>query len=119
MNYRLVVKGNGAYLECLPDGPRLDSEGAALDLIGACGENETHRLLLHAGNLTPDFYRLRTGLAGCILQKFSTYRMRCAAILTPELVNQGRFAEMVLEANRGSQFHVFYDRESAERWLLA
>jgi hypothetical protein len=38
-------------------------------------------------------------------------------VLTPELVNQGRFREMVLEANKGNQFRVFYQREAAELWL--
>ena len=75
--------------------------------------------MLHAANLTDDFYRLKTGLAGDILQKFSTYRIRVAAVLTPELVSQSRFREMVLEANRGSQFHVFYKLEEAEKWLIS
>jgi PadR family transcriptional regulator, regulatory protein AphA len=118
MNYQLITKGDIAYLECLP-GYVLESEREALDLVAACGENGTERLLLYAANLPDGFYRLHSGLAGCILQKFSTYRMRVAAVLTPELVNQGRFREMVLEANRGNQFRVFYSREAAEAWLAS
>src|SRR5512145_266838 len=106
--YRLVNHPSHPYLECLPGEARLDSERAALELVAACIENGTDRLLLHAENLTGDFYRLQTGLAGAILLKFSNYRLRVAAVLTPELVNQGRFQEMVLETNRGRQFRVFY-----------
>lgn len=116
MKTRLITKYPNTYLECLP-GEVLASEREALELVAACGENGTDRLMLHAGNLTEDFYRLRTGLAGEILQKFGNYRIRVAAVLTPELVNQGRFREMVLEANRGNEFRVFYNREAAERWL--
>jgi hypothetical protein len=45
--------------------------------------------------------------------------LKVAAWLTPELVNQGRFREMVLETNRASnEFRVFYDHDQAEEWLL-
>ena len=117
MKYRLVTDFPQTSLECLPGEERLAGERQALDLVAACGENGTDRLMLHADNLTEDFYRLRTGVAGEILLKFSTYRIRVAAVLTSELVDQGRFREMVLEANRGDQFRVFYDREAAEHWL--
>jgi PadR family transcriptional regulator, regulatory protein AphA len=117
MCYRLMNKNNQSFLECLPGKVQLASERDVLDLLTACGEYGTNQVMLHSANLTDDFYRLSTGLAGMILQKFSNYRIRAAAILTPELVNQGRFREMVSEANRGNQFHVYYEREAAERWL--
>lgn len=121
MNYRVVESGGTSLIECLPgdehDPSRIGSEADALDLVGICGEHQIHRLLLHAANLTDDFYNLRTGLAGTVLQKFVNYRIRAAAVLTPELATQGRFGEMVREANRGRQFRVFYDRAEAEAWL--
>ncbi len=119
MNYHVVEHTQNRYIECLPDGGQIASERDALDLIAACGENQTNRLLLYAGNLADDFYHLKTGLAGTVLQKFTNYWVKVAAVLTPELVNQGRFREMVLEANRSNRdFHVFYDREKAEAWLV-
>jgi hypothetical protein len=117
MNYRIIPHPTHPYLECLPGEARLSGEREALDLVAACGENGVRSLMLHAENLAEDFYRLQTGVAGAILLKFSNYRLRVAAVLTQELVNQGHFREMVLETNRGSQFRVFYDRESAEQWL--
>ena len=118
MEYQLVTKNSQAYVECLPGDGRLESEADALDLVAACGEHGTNLLMLHAENLTDDFYRLQSGLAGQVLLKFSNYRLRVAAVLTPELVNQGRFREMALETNRGNQFRIFYDRSSAEHWLV-
>jgi len=116
----VIQKGDNKYVECTSGaGNLIASERDALDLVAACGENGTHRLLIQAENLTPEFYQLKTGLAGAILLKFSNYFLKVAALLTPELVNQGRFREMVLEANRTSrEFKVFYDHESAEKWLL-
>ena len=118
MNTRLIVKDGKSYLECLPGEWRVKSERDALDLMVTCAENETEQLMLHAENLTDDFYRLRTGLAGDILQKFANYHIRVAAVIPLELVNQSRFKEMVQEANRGNQFRVFQTREKAEQWLI-
>src|SRR5512133_2342013 len=120
LNYQMVDHPRNRYVECLAGDGRIEGERDALDLIGACGEYETHRLLLHAEALTDAFYQLRTGLAGAVLQKFADYRVKTAALLTPELVNQGRFREMALEANRSNHlFHIFYTREEAETWLVA
>ena len=120
MEYSVVQKGDKKYVECTSgEGNQVVNERDALDLVAACGENDTHRLMLRAENLTPEFYQLRTGLAGSILLKFSNYYLKVAAVLTPELVNQGRFREMVLETNRTSnEFRVFYEQDKAEEWLL-
>lgn len=119
MNYRLVEHPQNQYVEALAGDGRIESENDALELVAACGEFQTHRLLIHAENLTDDFYRLRTGLAGAVLQKFVNYSVKVAAVLPPELVNQGRFQEMALEANRSNRlFHIFHERERAEAWLV-
>lgn len=116
MDYRLGEKDGKQYVDCLA---RVESEKDALDLVAACGENRVQTLMLHAENLPQEFYDLRTGLAGEVLQKFVTYYLRVAAVLNPELVNQHeRFREMVREANRGSHFRVYYTVEEAESWLL-
>lgn len=131
MKIDLIETDTGAYLECLPDGWLLDGEQAALDLIAACGEAgarhfENERLLwmsapvlIHSATLPDAFFNLHTGLAGAVLLKFSTYQLRCAALIPAERIGDGRFKEMVLEANRSnSEFRVFQNREQAVRWLL-
>ena len=118
MNYQIVIQGNQTYIECLPGEGHLAGEREAMELIEACIGCQTARILLTAANLGDDFYNLKSGVAGAVLQKLALYRMRVAAILTAPLVGEGRFAEMVSEANHGSLFRVFYDRERAEKWLL-
>lgn len=119
MNYRLVEHAQNPYVECLPGGGRIEKENDALDLVAACGEYQTHRLLLYAENVAEDFFNLRSGLAGAVLQKFANYRIKTAAVLPPERVNPGRFGEMALEANRSNRlFHIFHAREQAEAWLV-
>lgn len=119
MNVQVIENTSNRYVECLVDGGRIENEQDALDLVAICGENQVYRLLLHAENLSEDFYHLKTGLAGAVLLKFSNYSLKVAAVLTREKVGQGYFSEMVLEANRSNRdFHVFYDQEKAEEWLV-
>jgi hypothetical protein len=84
------------------------------------GVRSTHRLLIHYGALSDDFYDLRTGLAGASdAQMDELYRIITAAVIPQEISSQGRFGEMVLEANRrrNSDFKVFATREEALDWL--
>ncbi len=37
-------------------------------------------IILHEKNVTPDFFDLKNGLAGEVLQKFSNYRVRLAIV---------------------------------------
>jgi len=117
MNYRLIESTPYPFLECLPDGGLIKSEQDALDWLALCGEHGTDRLMIHASNLPDEFYDLSSGLAGAILLKFVMYRIKLAAVLTPDLVNRGKFREMALETNRGQDFRIFYDRAQAEAWL--
>lgn len=117
MNTQLISRNTQTFLECLPDDWRLDSEQKALDLVAACGENGTTRLMLHAESLTDDFYDLRSGLAGSMLLKFTNYHLQVAAVIPPEKIGSGRFYEMALETNRSREFRIFPTRPEAEDWL--
>ncbi len=117
MNTRTMQNGKLAYVECLADGGLLDSEAAALELAGACWAAGVARLLIHGASLPAEFFDLKTGLAGAVLLKLSNYGIRCALLLAPEQVGRGRFYEMALEANRGAELHIAYQRQEAEEWL--
>jgi Domain of unknown function (DUF4180) len=119
MSYQLSQQNGKTFIECLPGVLCLQNERDALDLVAACGENDTPLLLLYAENLAPTFFDLSTRLAGEILLKFTNYRIRAAAVLTPELATKGKFGEFVLETNRGRDFRVFYSREEAVSWLTS
>lgn len=110
--------GDITYLECPAESLRIASERDALDMIALCGEHLTERLLLDGDCLHPDFFDLKTGLAGAVLLKLSTYHIRTAVVLPPERIGSGRFAEFVHETNTGDQFRVFSGAAEAVAWLL-
>jgi DNA-binding PadR family transcriptional regulator len=119
MNYKVIEKNTKKYIECISAEKPINTEKDALDLIAACGENDTNLLMLHAEALSDEFFKLKTGLAGMILQKFINYRVRTAVVLRGELKIIGKFKEFLAEANKGSDFRVFNNIAEAENWLIS
>ena len=52
----------------------------AVDLMAECNYQDSGRILLQDYNIAGDFFDLKTGVAGDILQKFSNYRVRLAIV---------------------------------------
>lgn len=119
MNYRIVEKEGLSYL----DFERMDSpiscEQDVLDyLIGVCWEFDSHRAMLTENCFQEGFYRLKTGIAGDVLQKLLNYHIKTALIITDTKRIRGKFEDFMLEANKGNNFRVFDNKEEAESWLI-
>ena len=119
MDYKVIEKDTLKYIEFVSGDAVLGSEQEALELIAACIENDIGFLMLHAEMMSEDFFKLRTGLAGAVLQKFMNYHITAAAIIPNEDTIKGKFKEMATEANKGKDFRVFKSVEEAEAWLLS
>lgn len=116
-----LLEQNGRRCLVGPAGrPLLRQPDDVLDLIGECLGYQADRALLFAENLPPGFVDLSTGVAGHVLLKLQSYRVRLAVVLplaaTP---HSPHFAAMVREANRGRDFHLADTRAAAEAWLFA
>lgn len=118
MNHRVIEIREKKYIECASAETPLRTEQDAIDLISVCFESDTNLLLIQAQALAEDFFQLRTGLAGSVLQKFINYNVKVAVVLTDQQKVKGKFKEFITEANKGNSFRVFCDKEEAENWLL-
>lgn len=118
MDYKIVTTGDIKYIEVLSCVSPLSTEQDALDLVALCGEHDTNLLMLHYDAISEDFYKLKTGVAGRILQKFVNYYIKAAAVIPLDKINKGSFKAMVSETNRGNQFRIFSDKEDAAKWLM-
>lgn len=92
-------------LICTPDGEKLKSEREALDLIGEARSSGAELVLVPVERLTEDFFQLKTGLAGQIIQKFVTYRVRLVILgdISQHVAQSRALHDFVYEANRGNQ----------------
>ena len=76
-----------------------------LDLMGDSGANDCNRIILKEQNLHPDFFRLHTGLAGEILQKFSTYDFKLAIVGDFSKYKSKSLEDFIRESNKGNRIY--------------
>jgi PadR family transcriptional regulator, regulatory protein AphA len=119
MEINVVRIAETQYLAGTPGKKLIQSEADVNRILEACYENDTNRVLLYAENFSDNFFDLSSGEAGMILQKFSQYFVKAAAVLClDEVPHTQKFEELALEVNRGNQFRIFTDVQQAEQWLL-
>jgi hypothetical protein len=85
----------------------------ALDLMADVSYNGCNRMIVYEGNLNKDFFELRTGLAGEILQKFSNYNFKLAIIGDFSLYESHSLRDFIRESNRGNMIYFAEDLQSA------
>ncbi|MFD5797956.1 DUF4180 domain-containing protein [Streptomyces diastatochromogenes] len=92
-------------LRCAPEGPALDSEGAALDLIGDAMGQGAELVVVPVERVADEFFRLRSGVAGAVVQKFVTYRLRLAVVgdISAHVQASDALRDFVYESNQGGQ----------------
>ncbi|MFD2148275.1 DUF4180 domain-containing protein [Mucilaginibacter antarcticus] len=59
-------------------------------------------IIIKAGQLAADFFDLKTGLAGDVLQKFSNRRVRLAIIGDFKVVESKSLRDFIFESNKGN-----------------
>ena len=72
-----------------------------LDLLGNLYYQGFDKIILHEKNITPDFFNLKSGIAGEILQKFSTYRVRLAIVGDFSKYTSKSLNDFIFESNKG------------------
>jgi hypothetical protein len=114
MTYEIITKNGKKYVAATAP---FVTEKDALDILSGCYEADTNLVMLMPESLTTEFFRLRTGLAGAVLQKFSNYSVVAAAVINQEI--RGKFNEVLNESQKSRSFRAFPGVQEAEDWLLS
>ncbi|WP_107037794.1 DUF4180 domain-containing protein [Brumimicrobium mesophilum] len=85
----------------------------ALDLIGNIYYQGFDRMLLHEKNISPDFFDLKTKLAGDVLQKFTQYRMPLTIIGDFSNYSSNSLKDFIFESNKGKQVNFQFSVDEA------
>jgi hypothetical protein len=85
----------------------------ALDIMANAGYQGARSIILKEINLGPEFFELRTGVAGEILLKFSNYRVKLAIIGEFDKYKSKSLRALISESNRGNQIFFVPDRDTA------
>ena len=104
MNYQILKTNTKKYIELISTANPLSTENDALDLVALCGEIDSNLLMLHYTASSEDFFKLKTRVAGDIIQKLTNYNIKAVAVIPKEIIQKGRFREMAIETNKGNHF---------------
>ena len=91
----------------------INSIDDTLDLIAEAGEMDSGKIILYENQMHPDFFDLKTKLAGEILQKFSNYRMHLAIIGDFSKYKSKSLQDFIRECNRGNRIYFLESQEAA------
>ncbi len=103
------------------EGTPIHDEATALDLIGDAFGADAQVVSVPVERLSPEFFRLASGVAGAIVQKFVNYRLRLVVVGDPAHhgPTSGPVDDWVHEANRGRELWFVADRDELQRRLDA
>jgi hypothetical protein len=85
--------------------------------LGAC--IDARGILLTENDLSPEFFDLRSGLAGELFQKFTNYRLRIAIVLQNPKAYGERFSELAFEHRSHNLIRFTSSNDEAKAWLLS
>jgi hypothetical protein len=104
--------GSESVAEIVSDSVLIQKEQDVIPILEelmGCGAS---KLILHKENLAPQFFDLKTRLAGGVLQKFVTYSIQVAIVGDFTALTSDALKAFIYESNRGNQ--VFF-LESVEK----
>lgn len=107
-------------IECPLDGPLLGSSRDASDLLGEAFGADADVVAIPATRLAPDFFNLRSGLAGEFFQKMQNYQRRLVIVgdISAYLARSSALRDFVGETNRIGN-HLFVADQAALQAALA
>lgn len=100
----MVIKahtvGNIQIAEITSDQMIIQSAEDGLDLMGNIYYQGFDKVFLYEQNMTPEFFDLKTKIAGEILQKFSNYRMGLTIIGDFSKYESKSMKDFIFESNK-------------------
>jgi len=117
MDAELIRSGKWTLISPRTDDVLVREPSDAIALLELCGEYDVQRIILVEKNFSPDFFELRSGLAGEILQKFSQYGLYLGIVGDFSSVESKSLRDFIRESNRyGRILFVSSPEEALEQW---
>ncbi len=117
----MSVRHGARVLRVPAEGPVVRGETEAMDIIGDAFGHEADVVALPVSRLSLDFFQLRSGVAGAVVQKFVTYRVHLVVVgdVDHHGPTSGPVADWMREANNGQELWFVADDEELDRRLEA
>lgn len=107
MEIREHIQNGISTAEVISNEIIINSADDALELMGNMYYQGYDKIIMYQKNITPDFFDLKNGMAGDILQKFSNFRIGLAIIGDFTIISSKSLKDFIYESNRGKQVNFF------------
>jgi hypothetical protein len=112
-----IIPHNTNIAELISETILINKIEDGVDLLGNLYYQGFDKIIIHEKNITPDFFVLSSGIAGEILQKFSTYRVRLAIIGDFSKYTSKSLRDFIYESNKGKHICFVANTEDAIQML--
>lgn len=113
MEINYIPSQQGKIAEITGNNIFIQNQEDALNLMMNCLYSDADKLILYQQNITPNFFKLKTKLAGDILQKFSTYHAFLAIVGDFTVYDSKSLQDFIRESNRIKRINFVHTREEA------
>lgn len=109
---------NGVMItEIISDELLIKETQDALDIMGECSYQGSTKIIIHKKNIIPAFFDLKSGIAGDILQKFSTYQVQLAIVGDFSTYSSKSLNDFIFESNKHGRINFVNSTEEAKKQL--
>jgi hypothetical protein len=110
---------HGVYIAELTSGTmEIRNSQDALDLLANCSYQGASRIIIYEANVISDFFDLKTGLAGEILQKFSSYNVKLAIVGDFTKYQSKSLKDFIYESNKTGRINFVNNISQAKEALV-
>ena len=110
-----IIQSNGVAIAVIhSDDLIIKDTQSALDFVATIQYYDNcHRIIINKQAIVEDFFKLSTGIAGEILQKFTNYRKKIAIVGDFSIYTSKPLKDFIFESNRGNAVFFVADEQTA------
>ncbi len=113
-----IIEVNGKNIAVLrSSGILIQETQDALDLMAEATYLNSNKIIIKEDQVTPAFFDLKSGIAGEILQKFSTYNVQLAIIGDFSKFRSKSLSDFIFESNKYGRINFVSSFEEAKERL--
>lgn len=115
MELRTIKIGEEVIAEIISDKIELSKAQDALDLMGRCFPLGVKKIIIYQQNIIPEFFDLKTGIAGEILQKFVNYYFKIIIVGDYSRYTSNTLRDFIYESNKQGEINFVSSLEEISR----
>lgn len=115
---KIHENGGTKIAEVIAEGLLISNIENGLQLLVDLYYQEFDKIIISEKNIIPDFFNLKSGIAGEILQKFSNYRVQLVIVGEFSKYPGESLKSFIYESNKGRQVNFLASVEEAIQQLL-